>query len=142
MTAKLIAVGVIAALVALGGEFIIRRDRKRTAARDALARDGIPTTGTVTSLTKVSAGKYGQFRWRAEITYPVGDADHITVESWAPEELPELAEGATFPVRYATDDPSRAMVIGAAAPSVPSAWVWRGLTLFVVALCIAALFVL
>jgi hypothetical protein len=126
----------------LGGEYIIRRDRKRSAERDALERDGIPTTGTVSALAKVSQGKYGQYRWRTEITYRAGDTDHTLVESWAPDEPPGLAEGATFPVRYATDNPSRAMVIGTAAPKVPSPWTYRGLTLAVLVACVVPIVVL
>ena len=141
LTKSLIATGLVL-LFFVGGEYIIRRDRKRAAERDALARDGIPTTGTVSALTKVSQGKYGQYRWRAEVTYRVGDTEHTVVESWAPDELPGLTEGATFPVHYAPDDPARAMVVGTAAPQVSSPWTYRGLTLAVLVACVVAILVM
>jgi hypothetical protein len=141
LTKSLIAAGFVL-LFLVGGEYIIRRDRTRAAERDALERDGIPTTGTVSALAKVSQGKYGQYRWRAEVTYRVGDTEHTVVESWAPDELPGLAEGAMFPMHYAPDDSARAMVIGTAAPKVPSPWTYRGLTLAVLVACVLAIVVL
>ena len=120
-------VGLLAALVlvAVVGELSIRRNRRTRASRIDFANRGVAVTGRVVSLDKVSAGKYGSFKWSATIAYEIDGRMFSCRESWWPGDGHPEQVGAPIPLLVDPADGGSAVVAGNAAPGVEGDRFWR-----------------
>ena len=140
--AKVSAVVVLTAAFAVLGEIIIRRNRRERAARQHLAQHGRAVDGIVRSLAKVSAGKYGSHKVRAQIDYTLDDSTYTHVAAWWPTEAPSLEAGSFIGLLVDPADPTLATVAGSAAPDIERDSLWRWLTfgVFVLTVVLALAF--
>lgn len=107
------------------GEVSVRRNRRRRAELERLKAHGTPVVGTVVGLRRVSAGKYGAYKWSATIGYVALGAEHLLVEQWWPDDNRPTQEGVSIELVVDPENPKRAMVTGASTLSVESDRFWR-----------------
>ena len=129
MIVKLGAVIFITALFVVLGEVIIRRNRRDRALRAQLADTGTKVTGTVRSLDKVSAGKYGTYKVRAHIDYDVNGTKYTHIAAWWPENAEHLQLGGSIELSVDATRPTLACVAGAEAPKIESDATYRWLAI-------------
>ena len=141
MITRVLGVVLITFVFGALAEVIVRRNRRERAHRSRLADTGQPITGTVHHTDRVSAGKYGSYKVRAEIRYTAGGGEHTHIAAWWPTEAPDLQQGAPVPLLVDPTDPAVACVHGGAAPDLERDSLWRWLTagVFVVAVVAAVL---
>lgn len=128
---------ILALLLVIGvGEVAVRRNRRRRAELERLKAHGLPIVGTVVGLRRVSAGKYGAYKWAATISYNVVGEEYRIVEQWWPDDNRPTQEGSSIDLVVDAADPKRAMVTGGSTPSVESDRFWR---IFEVVLSVGAI---
>ena len=140
--ARVAAVVALTAAFAVLGEIIIRRNRRERAARQHLAQHGRAVDGIVRSLDKVSAGKYGTYKLRAQIEYTDDDGVYTHVAAWWPSEAPALEAGSRIGLLVDPAQPTLAAVAGSAAPDIEHDSLWRWLTVGVFVLTMVLALVL
>ncbi len=128
MVVKLVSVVVLTAAFGVLGEIIVRRNRRTRALRAQLAANGHRVQGTIRTLDKVSAGKFGSYKVRAHIDYSVGDSSYTHIAAWWPQEAANLALGGTIELTVDPADPAVACVAAPAAPDIERDSLWRWLT--------------
>ena len=136
MVLKLVSVIVLTGAFGVLGEIIVRRNRRDRAQRAHLAAHGRRVLGTVASLDKVSAGKFGSYKVRAHINYVVDGDGHTHVAAWWPQEAAHLAVGGTVDLTVDPTQPDVACVAGPTAPDIERDALWRWLTVGVGAIAV------
>ena len=137
MMLKVLGVVAITAVFAVLGALIIRRNRRDRTNRALLAEHGTRVRGRIVTLTKVTAGKYGSYKLRAEIRYQFGGTERTHVAAWWPHEAAGLAVATTIDLLVDPDQPDLAVVAGDAAPDIENDAVWRWLTVGVAVVALA-----
>ena len=140
MIAKLGAVVLITALFAVLGEVIVRRNRRDRVLRAQLAKNGTRVTGTVRSIDKVSAGKYGNQRVRMLIDYDVSGTPYTHVAAWWPENADHLSLGSSIELSVDAARPTMVCIVDADAPKIESDATYRWLAVGVGIVALIAAF--
>lgn len=110
MIAKVVAVAILAGLFIALGTVIARRNRRDRALRERLTRSGTTVMGTIRSLDKVSAGKYGTYKLRAHIDYMIDGHAHTHIAAWWPDAAGHLTVGGQLELLVDPENPAIACV--------------------------------